>query len=107
MVETIAKRDVIFKPGDIVTHYKRELLDRETLIKRPFKHVYRVIGKGLSTETGSNVIIYEPLDPEDKAEFGFFTRPYREFVFGMVDKEQYLNVQQEYKIEHIKTGAPL
>lgn len=106
-METVIERNVIFKPGDIVTHFKRELLDKETLIKRPFKHVYRIIGEGYSTDTESPVMIYEPLDPEDKATFGFFTRPRKEFIFATVDKERYPDVQQEYKIEHIKTGAPL
>ena len=106
-MEKVTERNVIFRPGDIVTHFKRELLDKETLIKRPFKHVYRVIGEGYDTEAEAPVMIYEPLDTEDKEAFGFFVRPRSQFIFATVDKEKYPDVTQEYKIEHIKTGAPL
>ena len=57
-----------FQKGDIVRHYKNGL-------------AYRIVGEGLDTFCGNEVVIYEPLYPCDQP---MFTRPVREFE-GMVD----------------------
>ena len=40
-----------YKKGDIVKHFKRELLTKEELKKNPNKYLYEIIGTSRNTET--------------------------------------------------------
>ena len=51
--------DRIFHPGDIVRHFKRELLTKEE--KRTNRYLYRIIGTAIHSETREPLMIYEAL----------------------------------------------
>ena len=83
-----------FKPGIIVKHFKRELLTEQELKVNPYKYLYKVIGEAIHTETNEQLLIYQ-------AEYGYrqiFARPLEE-AMGLVDKEKYPDVKQEYRLE--------
>lgn len=85
-----------FKPGDIVQHFKRELIEGE----KGSTYLYMIIGTATHTETGEIDMIYKPLygpihslDSTD-----FLCRPLDMFM-SEVDHEKYPNVKQKYRFE--------
>ena len=102
----MAERRYDIKAGDIVVSFKRELLEKDILIARPFKHIYRVIGEGFDTENQISVVIYQPLDPTDSRDFGFFVRP-KTMFYDRVDRQKYPDVKQEYRLQRIDIGVSL
>ena len=48
-----------FKPGDIVQHFKRELLDFEE--KDTDKYLYKIVGVATHSETREPMMVYRPL----------------------------------------------
>lgn len=83
-----------FLKGDIVQHFKRELLTKEELKQEPLKYLYEIIGVAMHTETGEDLMIYQALYGGKR----IFARPYSMFM-GKVDKEKYPDVKQEYRLE--------
>ena len=51
----------MYKSGDIVRHFKRELLSAPELEAEPNMYLYEIIGEAEHTETGERLIVYRPL----------------------------------------------
>lgn len=85
-----------FKPGDIVKHFKRVLLENtnNTL------YLYRILEIAEHTETKEKLVIYQALyeDPSKDIYFNVFARPYDMFM-SEVDHKKYPNVTQRYRFE--------
>ena len=82
--------------GDIVQHFKRELLtDTANSL-----YLYKVLEIAEHTETKEKLVIYQALyeDPVKEIHFGVFARPYDMFM-SEVDHEKYPNIQQKYRFE--------
>lgn len=82
----------IFQAGDLVRHFKRELVDPTTL-----EYLYKIITFASHTETGERLVIYQAL----YAPFKICARPYDMFV-SEVDREKYPEIKQGYRFEVIK-----
>lgn len=85
-----------FKPGTIIQHFKRETLSEERLFHEPFAYMYKVIGEGMNTETKEKLLIYQALYGSNV----IFARPL-DMAMGVVDKEKYPDIKQEYRLEEI------
>ena len=81
-----------FRPGDIVQHFKRELLSPEE--KATNKYLYQIIGVATHSETREKMVVYQAL----YGEFGLFVRPEAMFV-SEVDHEKYPHVKQKFRFE--------
>ena len=84
------------KIGDIVQHFKRELLlDTDSQV-----YLYRILDVAEHTETKEKLVIYQALYDNDKMgiRFGVYARPYDMFM-SEVDHEKYPNIKQKYRFE--------
>ena len=88
-----------FKPGDVVQHFKRELLeDTDNTL-----YLYKILEIAEHTETKEKLVIYQALydDPtKDIHFFKTFARPYDMFM-SEVDHEKYPDIKQKYRFEKI------
>lgn len=91
----------IFRPGDVVRHFKRELLkDKDNT-----QYLYVIIGTAVHTETGERLMLYKPLyEPPCLAGVDTAARPYDMFM-SEVDHEKYPNVSQKYRFELCAEGG--
>lgn len=87
--ETIS-RDIFV--GDIVQHFKREWVSKETS-----EYLYKVLAFAQHTETGEKLVIYQAL----YSPFKICARPYGMFM-SEVDREKYPDVQQRYRFEKVE-----
>lgn len=77
------------KPGDIVYHFKRNLLSKEELEKCPAAYLYEVIGFGKNTETGEELVVYKTLYTLRDVKVGeIYIRP-KDMFMSMVDGNKY------------------
>lgn len=83
-----------FEPGDIVKHFKREMLSEEE--KKTGMYLYRILDIAEHTESGERLMIYQALYGGRKV----YARPYEMFM-GKVDHEKYPDVAQTYRFERI------
>lgn len=91
--------DRILKKGDIVKHFKRELMDEETIKNNPNIYLYEIIGTAKHTENGEELMIYKPLySTECTKNNDYAARPLSMFL-SEVDREKYPNVKQKYRFE--------
>ena len=83
------------KVGDIVQHFKREMLsDKNNSI-----YLYRVVAIAQDTETNEKLVIYEALYGGFRdVNFGVYSRPYDIFM-SEVDHEKYPDISQKYRFE--------
>lgn len=81
-----------FLPGEIVQHFKRELLSEEE--RETSKYLYKIIGVALHSETREPLMIYQALYDDG----GLYARPLEMFL-SKVDREKYPDVRQEYRFE--------
>lgn len=81
-----------FQPGDIVRHFKRELVDQNTK-----EYIYKIITFAHHSETDEMLVVYEALYPPYKV----CARPYDMFM-SEVDREKYPNIKQKYRFELYK-----
>ena len=83
------------KTGDIVQHFKRELVAREP--GNESAYLYEVISiDGIDTVTDSRVVVYRALyGPRT-----IFVRPYEDFM-SEVDHIKYPNIHQKYRFEPV------
>ena len=77
-----------FKPGDIVQHFKREMLSDEE--RAGNKYLYEIIGVALHSETREEMMVYKPLYDDG----GMYVRPLDMFL-SEVDHEKYPNIKQK------------
>lgn len=81
-----------FQPGDIVKHFKRELVDQNTK-----EYMYKIITFAHHSETDEMLVVYEALYPPYKV----CARPYDMFM-SEVDHNKYPNIKQKYRFELFK-----
>ena len=81
-----------FKPGDIVQHFKREMLSDEE--RAANKYLYEIVGIATHSETREPMMVYRPLYDDG----GMYVRPLEMFL-SEVDHEKYPDVKQKYRFE--------
>ena len=86
----------MFEKGDIVRHFKREMLSEGEIAKEPNMYLYEILGQAEHTESGEMLMIYRPLYGEGK----LYARPMEMFL-SSVDREKYPNVKQALRFEKI------
>lgn len=84
----------MFKSGDIVRHFKRELLSDAELEAQPNMYLYEIVGEAEHTETGEKLIVYRPL----YGNKALYARP-TEMFLSEVDREKYPSVKQKMRFE--------
>lgn len=77
------------KVGDIVQHFKREWVSKETS-----EYLYKILAFAKHTENGEKLVIYQAL----YAPFKICARPYQMFM-SEVDREKYPDIKQKYRFE--------
>ncbi len=82
-----------FKIGDIVKHFKREYVSKDTA-----EYLYKILAFASHTENGEKLVIYQALYPPYKT----CARPYDMFI-SEVDREKYPDVKQRYRFEVVET----
>ena len=85
-----------FLPGEIVQHFKRELLSEEE--RETNKYLYKIVGVALHSETREPLMIYQALYDDG----GLYARPLEMFL-SKVDREKYPEVKQHYRFEKVRT----
>lgn len=82
-----------FQSGDLVQHFKRELVDTTQF---PQAYLYEVVGQALHSETREELMIYKAL----YGEGGLFARPLAMFLEA-VNRDKYPDIQQFYRFEKV------
>lgn len=85
-----------FKVGDVVQHFKREMIiDRDST-----EYLYLIVGTAKHTETGETLVLYRPLygPPPCLAGVDVAARPIEMFM-SEVDQVKYPNIKQKYRFE--------
>ena len=91
-----------FKKGDIVKHFKRELLTDNKLKEEPNMYLYEIIGTAKHTETDEIFMIYKPLySSKCISGVDYAIRPIEMFM-SEVDHKKYPNVIQKYRFELVE-----
>ena len=85
-----------FKQGDIVQHFKREMLSAAERSTR--KYMYGIVGEAIHTETREVVMVYRPL----YGDGGLYVRPLEMFL-SEVDHDKYPDIRQKYRFEKVRT----
>ena len=83
-----------FRPGDIVQHFKRELLSEEE--RAGDMYLYEIVGVALHSETREQMMVYRPL----YGDGGMYVRPLEMFL-SETDHEKYPQVKQKYRFEKV------
>ena len=103
-MENLVKDKVLdngrLKVGNIVQHFKRELLTPEEQ-KSP-KYLYVIVAIAYHTETEQPLVIYKALYGERKT----YARPYDMFI-SEVDHTKYPQVKQLYRFERLSDWTPV
>lgn len=81
-----------FRPGDIVQHFKREMLSEEE--RAGDMYLYEIIGVALHSETREQMMVYRPL----YGDGGMYVRPLEMFL-SETDHKKYPQVKQKYRFE--------
>ncbi|MBR0379501.1 MAG: DUF1653 domain-containing protein [Mogibacterium sp.] len=81
-----------FRPGDIVQHFKREMLSEEE--RAGDMYLYEIVGVALHSETREQMMVYRPL----YGDGGMYVRPLEMFL-SETDHEKYPQVKQKYRFE--------
>ena len=91
-----------FNKGDVVQHFKREMMTEEQLSKDPLLYLYEIIGTSRHTETGEELMIYKPLYPAKCVEgVDWAARPFDMFM-SEVDNKKYPDIKQKYRFEKFR-----
>ena len=83
-----------FNPGDVVQHFKRELLTDEEYATNMY--LYIIVGVAIHSETREPMMVYRPLYDDG----GLFVRPLEMFL-SEVDHIKYPQVRQKYRFEKV------
>ena len=90
------------KKGDIVQHFKRELMTEEQLKEEPNLYLYEIIGTSRHTEDKEELMIYKPLYYTECVKgVDFAARPLEMFM-SEVDHVKYPDIKQKYRFEKFK-----
>ena len=81
-----------FMSGDIVQHFKREMLSEED--RADNMYLYEIIGVAIHSETREEMMVYRPL----YGDGSMYVRPLEMFL-SEVDHEKYPEVNQRYRFE--------
>lgn len=84
----------MFNSGDIVRHFKRELLSDAEMEAQPNMYLYEIVGEAEHTETGEKLMVYRPL----YGNKALYARP-TEMFLSEVDREKYPLVKQKMRFE--------
>lgn len=84
-----------FESGDIVQHFKREMLSDEE--RETNKYLNEIIGSALHSETREPMMVYRPL----YGDGDMYVRPLEMFL-SEVDREKYPDVKQKYRFEKVE-----
>jgi len=84
-----------FNPGDIVQHFKHELLTEEE--RAGNMYLYEIVGIATHSETREPMMVYRPLYDDG----GMYVRPLEMFL-SEVDHEKYPEVKQKYRFEEVR-----
>ena len=85
------------KTGDIVKHFKREIVESHATKQDSLLYMYEVLStNGIDTETEGRVVVYKAL----YGEHTIFIRPYEDFM-SEVNRKKYPRVLQKYKFEKV------
>lgn len=95
--ESLEFKERSFFVGDIVRHFKYELMSEEEKARNPRMHMYEVLGFATHTETDELLVIYKAL----YAPFDTFARPADMFL-SEVDHEKYPNIKQQFRLEKVE-----
>ena len=87
----------IFSKGDVVAHFKRELLDEEQK-GMSAKYLYLIRDIAINTETEENMVVYVSMEDTNKV----YVRPYDMFC-SEVDHKKYPNIKQKYRFVKFDT----
>ena len=87
-----------FNSGDIVRHFKRELLTEEE--RAGNKYLYEIVGVALHSETREPMMVYRPLYDDG----GLYVRPLEMFL-SEVDHEKYPDVKQKFRFEPVNNNG--
>lgn len=91
VIEEAKEKDREIQVGDIVQHFKREWVSKETS-----KYLYKVLAFAEHTETAERFVVYQALyEP-----FKTCARPYDMFM-SEVDHAKYPEATQKYRFEKI------
>ena len=82
-----------FKVGDIVSHFKRENVSKDTPM-----YLYKILAFASHTENKEKLVIYQAL----YAPYKTCARPYEMFI-SEVDHEKYPMAKQKYRFEIVET----
>lgn len=86
------------KVGDIVNHFKRELISKEEKkTSKEFQYIVLAID-ATHTETKEEFVVYQALYGEKKV----YIRP-KEMFFSEVDHEKYPDIKQKFRLEKVET----
>ena len=88
----MAEEKRYFQPGDIVQHFKRDMISEEE--RKANKYLYRIVGIAEHTETKEKLMIYQAL----YGDFGIYARPYDMFM-SETDHEKYPEAEQKFRFE--------
>lgn len=84
------------KTGDIVRHFKNEIVDDKS------EYLYEIIGVGFNSETKEKYVVYKSLYSIKDIEIGHICcRPYDMFL-SEVDHKKYPNIKQKYRFEKVR-----
>lgn len=83
--------------GDIVQHFKREILITDEKLATDNEYLYKIIDVAEHTEDNEQLVIYQALYPP----FTTYARPLEMFC-GEVDREKYPYLRQKYRFETVK-----
>ena len=87
----------LFREGDIIRHFKRDMISDEE--KQKNMYLYKVLAIGMHTETKERMLVYQAL----YYPFGVFVRPL-EMATEEVDSDRYpylrgIKNRQKYRLE--------
>ena len=84
-----------FQPGDIVKHFKRELIQEPQE-----EYLYEIVSWARHSETDERYVVYRALYGTKET----WVRPYEMFM-EEVDREKYPQVEQRFRFELYRRGA--
>jgi hypothetical protein len=103
--ERIGRRKMRIHKGDIVRHFKREMLTTKQIEDEKKLYLYKVLDYAKHTETGELLVIYEALYDGQSIDCDVhcgdkFARPFNMFM-DEVDHIKYPCIKQKYRFEVI------